>query len=429
MDISVVDEELDGRTVVVKRARTVSDVERLVAEAQWLGTIAHPGVVELVDFASEDVDGAQVVELTTAFAGSVTLADLSPAGAGSGAAVVAAVAAIVADLHAGGVAHGALSRDHVIVGKTGQPILCSFGAASEATAETIRADVEAMAELLAEVVRRSESGTARTPRRQARALRAVVAWCGSPDASATALATRLVAIPGVALAPSGGEAKPDAADDTNPQPAPVAVAPTRPGSEVAPTRTWRDRVVPERKAVGTRKAPYVPVAAILVTLLGLFGFQVRGQDDPVAALPTSPARSVPGGGATLVQTLPPAPGIPPSPCEGAPDGQPGCTDKAVVIGNLINVGDNWYVAGLTGDQVVVGDWDCDGLSTPALLRPDTGEVFVFSAWPSPGGEIDTLLAALVTDQVKLVAERSADCDVLNSLGSAPSDGPTPVERP
>ena len=30
------------------------------------------------------------------------------------------------------------------------------------------------------------------------------------------------------------------------------------------------------------------------------------------------------------------------------------------------------------------DWDCDGDATPALLRPSTGEVFVFPRWIEEG---------------------------------------------
>jgi hypothetical protein len=39
-----------------------------------------------------------------------------------------------------------------------------------------------------------------------------------------------------------------------------------------------------------------------------------------------------------------------------------------------------YRVGQPGDELLVEDWDCDGIPTPALLRPGTGEVFVFPRW-------------------------------------------------
>ena len=46
-----------------------------------------------------------------------------------------------------------------------------------------------------------------------------------------------------------------------------------------------------------------------------------------------------------------------------------------------------YRVGREGDIVVIGDWDCDGDKTPAVLRPATGEIAVFDHWPDPDGSI------------------------------------------
>lgn len=42
-----------------------------------------------------------------------------------------------------------------------------------------------------------------------------------------------------------------------------------------------------------------------------------------------------------------------------------------------------YGVGAEGDLVVVADWDCTGVATPAVLRPDTGELAIFATWPGP----------------------------------------------
>jgi hypothetical protein len=40
-----------------------------------------------------------------------------------------------------------------------------------------------------------------------------------------------------------------------------------------------------------------------------------------------------------------------------------------------------FAAGGAGDQAVVGDWDCDGVDTLAVYRPNDGAVAVFAGWP------------------------------------------------
>jgi hypothetical protein len=46
-----------------------------------------------------------------------------------------------------------------------------------------------------------------------------------------------------------------------------------------------------------------------------------------------------------------------------------------------------YRLGEPGDQLVVGDWDCDGRDTPGLYRPVSGEVFTFDGFAGAGGEL------------------------------------------
>lgn len=52
-----------------------------------------------------------------------------------------------------------------------------------------------------------------------------------------------------------------------------------------------------------------------------------------------------------------------------------------------------FEVGRPGDEVAIGDWDCDGTATPAVLRPGTGEVFVFSGW---AGGTELVVRALRT---------------------------------
>jgi hypothetical protein len=54
--------------------------------------------------------------------------------------------------------------------------------------------------------------------------------------------------------------------------------------------------------------------------------------------------------------------------------------------------------------VVIGDWNCDGLGTPALLRPATGEVFVFSTWGSRDQPVEISRTAQFVGAIRLVPD-------------------------
>ncbi len=58
----------------------------------------------------------------------------------------------------------------------------------------------------------------------------------------------------------------------------------------------------------------------------------------------------------------------------------GCSEPVTVTAGAVVVGDRRYEIGTLGESVAVSDWDCDGRATPAVLRPDTGELFVFDSW-------------------------------------------------
>lgn len=71
----------------------------------------------------------------------------------------------------------------------------------------------------------------------------------------------------------------------------------------------------------------------------------------------------------------------------------GCADRAHWDGHHLTVTDSSgtraYRLGQPGDQVLFGDWDGDGASTPALYRPSTGEVLYVDRFPSDIGDQET----------------------------------------
>lgn len=123
---------------VVKRATTPDSRARLRAEGATLAALEHPGAVDLVgctEFASK-------TQLVTVAHGDRTLADPRRRSLEEILDALASVGAIVAELHALGLAHGGLRAEHVLLDNAGVVRLCSFGAArwsKEAMVDDLRA--------------------------------------------------------------------------------------------------------------------------------------------------------------------------------------------------------------------------------------------------------------------------------------------------
>ena len=99
---------------------------------------------------------------------------------------------------------------------------------------------------------------------------------------------------------------------------------------------------------------------------------LRRSDSPAVTNPSPTTIPPPPAAPATTTTTAPAPS-PSPPAPGAP---------------TIDHGGRRYAVGDPGDVVVLGDWTCDGVPTPAVLRQETGEVAVFVAWPTPGAHIE-----------------------------------------
>jgi hypothetical protein len=140
----------------------------------------------------------------------------------------------------------------------------------------------------------------------------------------------------------------------------------------------------------------------------------------------------PGGGADAPRTGPPprpAAAAGDCPAVAAPaadvDGD-GCPDALSVHDRTVDAGVARWSVGEPGDHVALGDWDCDGEASPALLRPRTGEVFVFAAWAEAGEDLTVGAGDQVDGAVGIRAEPDGpDCDdLVVDLGTG---GATTVE--
>jgi len=82
----------------------------------------------------------------------------------------------------------------------------------------------------------------------------------------------------------------------------------------------------------------------------------------------------------------------------------GCPEALAVEGDTVDAGVARWSLGEPGDLVTVGDWDCDGEASAALLRPSSGDVFVFSAWADEGEPVTVSSTRRVDGGVGIRAE-------------------------
>ncbi|MCP3937899.1 MAG: hypothetical protein GY708_21330 [Actinomycetia bacterium] len=76
----------------------------------------------------------------------------------------------------------------------------------------------------------------------------------------------------------------------------------------------------------------------------------------------------------------------------------GCLETWAVASGVLTTDGQRYALGSTGDLVTVGDWNCDGIATPALVHR-SGEVFLFPLWPENGDSINVQASSSVADPV------------------------------
>lgn len=446
-----------GRLVVVKQAAPGAGSARLHHEATCLRRAAHPGVIELVDVD----DSASTSVMRTAFVGGTTLAEWSTSGLGLGPTtrLAASLAATLADLHHRGITHGRISADHVLAADGGA-VVCGFAAASVVEAggtsstahrAAAAADVAAVGALIQEL-----SGDGVRP--GSSALVSVATRASAPDPSARP-SMRAVA-----------DALQGLIDD-----APGVAGSEHLGRRLLP-RATDPRSAPWLRLVPSRLAPTVGVVAALM-VAGIVGFAVltpspgpgdrEGLDTHQAApappspspplLPTSTTPGPPSASPKPATASHRAPAAahevvrvwPPPACEVAPrsppeTGQPtadfeadidgdGCADEVHLDDGVLGSGGHRWEVARAGDVVVVGDWDCDEIATPMVLRPGSGEVWRYPRWAAEGEEVAAVLVTTVPGAVDATVEpareRRPGCErltVLDTTGtSTPVDG---VER-
>ncbi len=403
-----------ARVVALKRLRVgggAGELERLRREATLLTELDHPHIVRVLEVL-HDADG---IALAMQFAPGGSLDDLLAERARLAPGQVVAVAAPVADAlasaHRRGILHGDVKPANVLFTSDGEPLLSDFGVARTLggrTSEQVSGTAEYVApELL--------DGAHPDPRADVYSLGVVCyqALAGQPPytgpvplavvkaaevgrhlrlGSLTHVPERLAAVVERAM-DRDPERRFASADDlaralrtTVPAgdirvPGPATDRGAGGGEPPGATRTFGPRPPRAEPEAPRRARGRVPVlAAVGLVAAGLL-FLVRGplsSDDGGPDCPEDEAAAAPGPGAVEV--------------EGDPEGD-GCPTVGVyrpetVVGTermVLSIrigGDRQRIAiGEPGDQLVLGDWDCDGVDTPGLYRTGAGDLQYFDAWP------------------------------------------------
>ena len=174
---------------------------------------------------------------------------------------------------------------------------------------------------------------------------------------------------------------------------------------------WRDRKArqapaparPAPAAGRARRAAVTAAAGTLGVALVAGGLLAMAPGERPAGDRPGPAAGDGGGPDGCPRTEPPA---------GDVDGD-GCPDPLVVEGHVVSSGDARWSLGEAGDVVAVGDWDCDGAASPAVLRPETGDVFVFPGWATDEAPVTVDAVRTIPGAEVLRPEPGADgCDAL-----------------
>jgi hypothetical protein len=124
----------------------------------------------------------------------------------------------------------------------------------------------------------------------------------------------------------------------------------------------------ERSGVAVRPWVLGAGGVVLLVLAIVVLTAARPAPAPEAAEPLVP--SMEAAGATTIAAA------------GAAPARVWPAEPVTVEGTEVRTGGHRWQVGEPGDLVAVGDWDCDGTATPAVVRPSAGRMHLFDRWAS-----------------------------------------------
>ena len=396
-------------TVFVKPA-PASDPHRRRAEAELLRTFRHPGVVEFLGLdTSGDGDTLRLARVPDA----TDLLHHQPLRGSQLVEVFGTLAQTIGELHDAGYVHGNLGAEHVLIDTRMRVVVCGFGNAAPLRTEARpdgldpSLDTVAIGRLLDRELDRADPNSTDSLSSSLRHIASIADAHQVTNASPASLALRFHQLAGTV--PSG----------ENPQ-----------GGPPGRFAQLREALEGTSRAVGGLVAAGALVIVGIAVVAALRG-SPADNEMPAAAdsqldTPAQPTNSgAPSNtDAARSETAQPdtelilaTPSVSsPAVCPTVPDDVAsadidgdGCADPWSASAGVLTAAGERYQLGSASDHVAVGDWDCSGTATPALVRADSGQVFFFDSWPANGAALEAQIAATVPNPTG-VSIRAAETD-------------------
>ncbi len=368
---------INNRAVFIKKTTNSDSSSRLAREASILAEIAGSGVVELANF----VEGPGECSLSTYYVGGGTAADLvsqNKIGSEIVASMVASLALTLADVHDRGYVHGALTSHHFLAPMSDTPLICGWSGAKEIERDAQghigdegpdpHEDVVALARIALELL----GGSNDVGAEKLKAIFARVGQTGSDNSAG--LSMRSVANALEKLVSDDPDDYPSSFSDV---PSSRMIYPRQDSHQLSGRFRWDDRGGFDRFA---SLGPRLRTAGVGVLALGIVagGFLFLSSSDSNASSSdeSSSGEQKPSHvDANEIRA------------QQISDERVDDVDSYKVDGRTVTGKNATWEIGAEGDLVLIGDWDGDGFGTPAIVRPKTGEVWVFTKWAESGEQI------------------------------------------
>lgn len=388
---------LADQLIAVKQVSLDRSTE-LKREAELLKKLRHPQVVNFIDIA-ETADGGQ--KLYTSFVSSDTWATRpinDPVERTEG---MAALTAVIADLHALGITHRNLTANHVMYGENDRPVICSFTRAGDVSTENVHLDLCALADLMHD--NQLEHGHITSK------LASLADDARSGFLNAKELTQQLDRLLAQKSAKQRG-----AKQKRKTKNAHNAEHTTR---QDAKTKSASLRVVTGASAV---------VAVLIAGGVVIKSQTGRATENYHSTTATNSSTINPPRIFEPHPTVQPPPTVEtPSTVEPIHTVEPQSTVQHTRTAelphtNIVEYQGRRYSVGVSGDIVVTGDWNCNGVATPAIARISSGEVALAEAWPDPDMSLDMDLYWRIDDLTGIKVETSREedtCDILRAYTS------------
>lgn len=450
--------------------------ERLRREAEVLASLDHPNIIRIYDVVDDETGMAIVLQYAGGGSLADRLERRGALAPADTATVLVAVADALDAAHRRGILHRDIKPGNILFTADGHPLLSDFGVARRegdapltqagalgpATADYLdpavadgapfdfRSDIYALGVVGYEMLTGQRPYTADSPLAVLRAadqaavqpLREVMP--DVPPDIAAAVGAAMARDPGLRPASAGDFAAllraAVTAQALRLQPTTRTTAPTvaaavphaaTPEGAPAPrheppTRIFGARPPQPCKAPANASVPWWRIAAVAVALAVIPSLVVLGSGTPPRRPPpAAPPAAAPAAPAVLAP--PPLLHL----CRGTTV-PPARNGWIVAIGDLEGIGCRSWVRsrsgilhvalsgakplrlrlGRRGDQVLLGDWDCNGTVTAALYARATGDLHEFDRWPEPGGTLrsTTTRATGIIGGTASVSVSDSGCD-------------------